>query len=184
METSEEIEPTIVEVKPKEAKEVKGRWSNEEHQRFLEALKLHGKDWDKIRSHVATRDILNLRAHAQKFLVKLLKFIEGQATLKEMTLKEAEFYYGTLSRKLHKTMKPRKTRRTDDSFLADLEYIPRMRECPGDVDMELADEIKTKYDIWSKRKLKELATNKDLALGHEVRVIQKAPPSEKGSRKI
>ncbi len=36
-----------------------------------------------------TRDILNLRAHAQKFLVKLLKFIEGQATLKEMSLEDA-----------------------------------------------------------------------------------------------
>lgn len=27
---------------------VKGKWLDEEHTKFLEALRLYGKDWDKI----------------------------------------------------------------------------------------------------------------------------------------
>ena len=45
-----------------------GRWTDQEHELFLEALKLYGKDWEEIQAHVGTRDIVNVRAHAQKFL--------------------------------------------------------------------------------------------------------------------
>lgn len=41
-----------------------GRWSAEEHERFLEALRIYGKDWSMIQSHVKTRDVTNIRAHA------------------------------------------------------------------------------------------------------------------------
>jgi len=30
-------------------------WTDEEHQRFIEAVKLHGKDWAKITQYVGTR---------------------------------------------------------------------------------------------------------------------------------
>ena len=40
-----------------------GRWSDEEHERFLEALRLHGKDWELIEKHVGTRKAPNIRAH-------------------------------------------------------------------------------------------------------------------------
>ena len=32
---------------------------------------MYGKDWDKIRRHIKTRDTMNIRAHAQKFIDKL-----------------------------------------------------------------------------------------------------------------
>ena len=32
-----------------------GRWTKEEHYRFLEALKLYGKEWKKVQEHVKTR---------------------------------------------------------------------------------------------------------------------------------
>jgi len=66
---------------------------------------MFGKDWHSIERHVGTRDIVNVRAHGQKFLAKLLRFIEGKKPIKAMSLEEAEFYYGTLSQKLHKSMK-------------------------------------------------------------------------------
>jgi len=37
--------------------------------------------------------------------VKLLKFIEGKRKIKSLTLEEAQFYYGTLNVRLHKSMK-------------------------------------------------------------------------------
>ena len=41
-----------------------GRWTDEEHQLFLEALLIHGKDWDLIESHIKTRDAAHARSHA------------------------------------------------------------------------------------------------------------------------
>lgn len=48
-----------------------GRWSSEEQKRFAEAVLLHGNDWKKIQSHVYSRNLTQVRSHAQKFLMKL-----------------------------------------------------------------------------------------------------------------
>lgn len=48
-----------------------GRWSKQEHCRFLEALKNFGKNWKKVQQHVQTRTSTQARSHAQKFFVKL-----------------------------------------------------------------------------------------------------------------
>ena len=53
-----------------------GRWSPEEHELFLEALRIYAKDWTMIELHVKTRDVTNIRAHAQKFLLKLVKLLD------------------------------------------------------------------------------------------------------------
>lgn len=50
-----------------------GRWTREEHYRFLEALKLYGKEWKRVQQHVETRSSTQARSHAQKFFVKLEK---------------------------------------------------------------------------------------------------------------
>ena len=44
-----------------------GRWSLMEHVRFLEALKMYGKNWKKVEEYVATRTSTQARSHAQKF---------------------------------------------------------------------------------------------------------------------
>jgi len=32
-----------------------GRWTEEEHQRFNEAIRIYGKNWKKVTQHVGTR---------------------------------------------------------------------------------------------------------------------------------
>lgn len=44
-----------------------------EHSRFLEALKLYGKDWKKVQSYVGTRSTTQARSHAQKHFAKTKK---------------------------------------------------------------------------------------------------------------
>lgn len=110
-----------------------GRWSPEEHELFLEALRIYAKDWTMIELHVKTRDVTNIRAHAQKFLLKLVKLLnkdENDSSHKEgkqqqippvsaittagignnddepMTteqLTNAEIYYSILKQKMHKS---------------------------------------------------------------------------------
>lgn len=48
-----------------------GRWTDEEHQRFLEAYKLYGKNWKQIQKHIGTRNAAQARSHAQKYFAKL-----------------------------------------------------------------------------------------------------------------
>ncbi len=48
-----------------------GRWTNEEHQRFLEGLKKFGKNWKKIEELVGSRSGAQVRSHAQKYFAKL-----------------------------------------------------------------------------------------------------------------
>jgi SHAQKYF class myb-like DNA-binding protein len=50
-----------------------GRWTRLEHFKFLEALKMFGKEWQKVQQHVYTRTSTQARSHAQKFFVKLDK---------------------------------------------------------------------------------------------------------------
>ena len=48
-----------------------GRWDKEEQKRFAEAVLKFGNDWKKIQNHVSSRNITQVRSHAQKFLMKL-----------------------------------------------------------------------------------------------------------------
>jgi SHAQKYF class myb-like DNA-binding protein len=47
-----------------------GRWTTEEHLQFLKGLELYGKSWKKISSVVKTRTVVQIRTHAQKYLIK------------------------------------------------------------------------------------------------------------------
>jgi len=47
-----------------------GRWTTEEHRLFLQGLQKYGKSWKKIACLVPTRTLVQIRTHAQKFLMK------------------------------------------------------------------------------------------------------------------
>ncbi|XP_076951410.1 protein REVEILLE 1-like [Bidens hawaiensis] len=57
------------------------RWSEQEHNKFLEALKLHGRAWRRIEEHVGTKTAVQIRSHAQKFFSKVVReSTSGDAT--------------------------------------------------------------------------------------------------------
>ena len=57
--------------KGREGEDTRGRWTPEEHQRFLDALHKHGNLWAKVASSVGTRTTRQTRSHAQKYFRKL-----------------------------------------------------------------------------------------------------------------
>ncbi|CAI2377551.1 unnamed protein product [Moneuplotes crassus] len=63
----------------------KGRWSSLEHFKFLEGIKMFGKDWKKLNLHIKTRTSVQIRSHAQKFFSKLSKEIKTLEQFQEDT---------------------------------------------------------------------------------------------------
>ena len=50
-----------------------GRWKEDEHKRFVEAIIKYGNDWKQVQRYVKTRSSTQARSHAQKFFVKIKK---------------------------------------------------------------------------------------------------------------
>jgi SHAQKYF class myb-like DNA-binding protein len=50
-----------------------GRWTKDEHERFVEGLKRHGKQWKKVAAYVGTRTVTQTKTHAQKYFQKIQK---------------------------------------------------------------------------------------------------------------
>ena len=48
-----------------------GRWSKEEHGKFLEGIVLYGINWKKVKTLIGTRTSIQVRSHAQKFFYKM-----------------------------------------------------------------------------------------------------------------
>jgi SHAQKYF class myb-like DNA-binding protein len=48
-----------------------GRWTKDEQHRFAEAVLKYGNEWKKIQNHIYSRNLTQVRSHAQKFLMKL-----------------------------------------------------------------------------------------------------------------
>lgn len=54
-----------------------GRWSFNEHIKFIEAIVEYGKNWREVQKYVGSRSSAQARSHAQKFFLKL-KTIKNQ----------------------------------------------------------------------------------------------------------
>lgn len=48
-----------------------GRWTKEEHKRFVEAILKYGNEWREVQQYVKTRSSTQARSHAQKFFLKI-----------------------------------------------------------------------------------------------------------------
>ena len=48
-----------------------GRWTEEEHNKFLQGIIIYGVHWKKVKSLIKTRTVIQVRSHAQKFFYKM-----------------------------------------------------------------------------------------------------------------
>ena len=54
----------------------KGKWTHAEHLAFLNAVKVHGKNWVAVSKAMKKRTVLQVRTHAQKFFIKVKAYLE------------------------------------------------------------------------------------------------------------
>ena len=50
-----------------------GRWTKDEHRKFIEAICKFGNEWKKVQQYIKTRSSTQSRSHAQKFFLRLKK---------------------------------------------------------------------------------------------------------------
>ena len=53
---------------------ISGKWTDEEHKKFIEALYIYNCKWYYIRKYIPTRAPEQIRSHAQKFYLRLKEF--------------------------------------------------------------------------------------------------------------
>lgn len=74
-----------------------GKWTDDEHERFLKAIKIHGNLWKKVKECVGTRSCAQIRSHCQKYFRRKrnMKLQELRRTnrLKGMIFLVIEEYY-------------------------------------------------------------------------------------------
>ena len=61
------------ETKKKRNKYSQGHWNKSEQERFMKGLEKHGRDWNMVQKVVRTRDLTQVRSHAQKCFLKMEK---------------------------------------------------------------------------------------------------------------
>lgn len=52
-----------------------GRWTPEEHQKFIEGILNYGNEWKRVQSIIKTRSSTQARSHAQKYFLRIKKEI-------------------------------------------------------------------------------------------------------------
>ena len=53
-----------------EAKGTRNPWTTEEQEKFIEAIRAHGKDFKKIEEHIGTRDRRQIASYCQKWRLR------------------------------------------------------------------------------------------------------------------
>ena len=51
-----------------------GRWTEDEHRRFIEAILKYGNEWKSVQKHIKTRSSTQSRSHSQKFFLKIKNY--------------------------------------------------------------------------------------------------------------
>ncbi|KAF8379587.1 hypothetical protein HHK36_029028 [Tetracentron sinense] len=72
--SSSSDDPTTKKIrKPYTISKSRESWTDQEHDKFLEALQLFDRDWKKIEAFVGSKTVIQIRSHAQKYFLKVQK---------------------------------------------------------------------------------------------------------------
>ena len=60
-----------------------GHWEDDEHERFLKAVRIYGSNWKAVELAVGTRNATQARSHAQKYYIRESKLKKEMAEMRK-----------------------------------------------------------------------------------------------------
>jgi len=63
----------MVQINKNKSSESNGRWTQAERIKFAHSILKFGTNWKKFKNIITTRNLIQIKSHAQKFLIKLKK---------------------------------------------------------------------------------------------------------------
>lgn len=115
--------------KPYTIQKKRESWSDDEHERFVKALEMYHRDWKRIEQYVVTKNVIQIRSHAQKYFLKMQKMGLGDKIPKARPKKKASRPYPRSSGSSHK----RRRQSTDTNSSCDT--APTMTNQPNQVEV-------------------------------------------------
>ena len=153
-----------------------GRWSQEEHQKFIEALFIYGNDWKKVQKYIITRTATQSRSHAQKFFIYFRKkFVDLYGNSKLIQKEEAEDNEGLFDQILNVLIE-----------MPNCENIARFCKGINDVNNKSIENIKTaiinQFSLSSKGLIPFLEERKKKFIKVIISLIQNSTINAKGNK--
>ena len=95
----EKEDKIIIKYNKESKKKFNGRWNKKEKKIFLEGFLKFRNNWKKLNEVVRTRSIIQLRSHAQKFMMRIQKLIENMDNENLIKTKIEELFQRELKEK-------------------------------------------------------------------------------------
>ncbi|CAK9319094.1 unnamed protein product [Citrullus colocynthis] len=99
-------------------------WTEQEHDKFLEALQLFDRDWKKIEAFVGSKTVIQIRSHAQKYFLKIQKSGKSEHVPPPRPKKKASHPYPQKAPKNATTQSPGMYQHLSSPFEPRYIYIP------------------------------------------------------------
>ena len=140
-----------------------GKWTEEEHEKFIEGILLYGNEWKKVQDIIKTRSSAQARSHAQKFFMKIKKSLENvdeNLNLNEKNQKIDDIIAEIIPQKFNKNLNKNQKDKLLSAISCNIKYEDNLNFCP-DFGLDLDefeklsnkcfcnDNIQNKYNIIS-----------------------------------
>ena len=145
------------------SKFLSGKWTEEEHEKFIEGILLYGNEWKKVQDIIKTRSSAQARSHAQKFFMKIKKSLENvdeNLNLNEKNQKIDDIIAEIIPQKFNKNLNKNQKDKLLSAISCNIKYEDNLNFCPDfGLDLEefeklsnkcfCNDNIQNKYNIIS-----------------------------------
>ena len=125
-----------------------GRWTEEEHNKFIEGILEYGNEWKKVQQIIKTRSSTQARSHAQKFFLRVKKIIKingGSFNINEKDKILENIINSILPNKRGESLNKTQKEKLLSAISSNIKYEGEIKE-PSEDDQQLGlDEDNLKY---------------------------------------
>ena len=125
-----------------------GKWTEEEHEKFIEGILLYGNEWKKVQGIIKTRSSAQARSHAQKFFLKIKKSIDnvdGNLNLNKKNQMIDDIITEIIPKKYAKNLNKNQKDKLLSAISSNIKYEDNLNFCPDlGLDLEEFEKLSNK----------------------------------------